>query len=86
MNEPNKPNKPNKQKDYREQKAEIVHLNLLQGNFNLGGSILASMGVAQSRQKEIQANRNAYLSQHSPAEIKARWPRVWHEVWPHLGQ
>lgn len=69
--------------DYQREKAELARLGLLIGPSSNPDPI-ARRCLAQSKQKEIQAARAAYLAEHGTAECKRRWPRLWREIWPGL--
>jgi hypothetical protein len=69
---------------YRAEKAELASLGLIFGPSS-NPDRHAMKCLAQSKQKEIQAARAAYLAEHGAAECKKRFPRCHREVWPQIG-
>ena len=67
--------------DYQREKAELARIGLLIGPSS-NPDPHARRCLAQSKQKEIQAARTAYLAENGAEAVKARFPRMWRECWP----
>ena len=67
--------------DYQREKAELARLGMLLPPSS-NPDPQARRGLAQSKQKEIQAARTAYLAENGAEAVKASFPRMWAECWP----
>lgn len=69
--------------DYQKEKIELVKLGLLIGPTS-NPDPLARRGIAQSRKKAIEEARADYLAENGIEAVKAKFPRMWKELWPGL--
>lgn len=68
--------------EYHDQRNELVRLKLYIGPCS--GSLLAMQCESQARQKDIAKARQAYLEEHGPEKIKAKFPKAYFLCWPGL--